>query len=44
MKKENIKTITDLENWLGIEKVRELFVQHYLIEVGRNLKRNEEKI
>lgn len=42
MNKEDIKTIDDLENFLGEEKVAELFMQHYIKNMGLKLKIEKE--
>ena len=42
MNKEDIKTIDDLEDFLGEEKVAELFIQHYIKNIGLKLKLNRE--
>jgi hypothetical protein len=42
MNKEEIKTIDDLENLLGEDKVSELFMQHYIKNMGLKLKIGKE--
>lgn len=42
MNKEDIKTIDDLEDFLGEEKAAELFMQHYIKNMGLKLKTGKE--
>lgn len=37
MKREDIKTVEDLERFLGKEKMSKLFLEHYLMLVGQTL-------
>jgi hypothetical protein len=40
--REEIQTLEDLEDFLGEPKLTELFIQHYLKNVGINLEVSDE--